>query len=78
MFLGKNPRNSPFFLCLIIRGQIRGNTYLFPLPLAITQRRKKENSLGIFFKLSFIQNLSFGTRSSSKCASHQIPELGRH
>ena len=78
MFLGKNLRNSPFFLCLVIRGQSRGNTCLFPLPMAITEKRKKENSLCIFFKLSLITNVSFGTSSSSKYASHQIPGLSRH
>ena len=78
MFLWKNLRNSPFFLCLVIRGERRGYTCLFPLPMAITQRRKKENSLCIFFELSLIQNVSFGTISSSKYASHQIPGPGRH
>ena len=33
MFLGKNPRNSPFFLCLVIQGHISGNKCLFPLPI---------------------------------------------
>ena len=51
---------------------------LFPLPMDITQRRKKENSLCIFFKLSLIQTVLFGTSSSSKYASHQIPGLGGH
>ena len=55
-----------------------GNTCLFPLPMAIAESRKKENSLCVSFKLSLIPNVSFGTSSSSKYASHQIPGLGRH
>ena len=79
MFCGKKiPEFLLFFLCVVIRGQSRGNTCSFPLPMAITQRRNKENSLCIFFKLSFIRNVSFGTSFSSKYASHQIPGLGRH
>ena len=39
--------------------------------MAITQRRKKENSLCIFFKLSLIPNVSFGTISSSKYATQR-------
>ena len=70
--LGKNPRNSPFFLCVVIRGKSRVITCLFPLPMAITQRRKKENSLCIFFKSSLIRNVSFGTSSSWKICKSQF------
>ena len=55
-----------------------GNTCLFPLPMAIAESRKKENSLCVSFKLSLIPNVSLGTSSSSKYASHHIPGLGRH
>ena len=42
------------------------------------KEERKRNSLCIFFKLLLIPNVSFGTSSSSKYASHQIPGLGRH
>ena len=41
--------------------------------------KKKEREFFVhIFKLSLVPNVSFGTSSSSKYASHQIPGLGRH
>ena len=81
MFLGKKSQKFSFFpLSSYTRAKSWKYKFIstIPLPMAITQRRKKENSLCIFFKLSFIRIVSFGTSFNSKYASHQIPELGRH
>ena len=67
MFLGKKSQKFSF-IPLSSYTRVKSWKYVFistPLPMAITQRRKKENSLCIFFKLLLIPNVSFGTSSSS-------------
>ena len=80
MFLGKKSQKLSLFP-LSSYTRVKSWKYLiisFPHPMAIILRRKKDNSLCIFFKLSLIPIVSFGTSSSSKYASHQLPGLGRH
>ena len=78
MFLGKKSQKFSFFP-LSSYTRVKSWKYVFiSTSNGYNSRRKKENSLCIFFKLSLIPNVSFGTSSSSKYASHQIPGLGRH
>ena len=77
MFLGKKPQKFSFFP-LSSYTRAKSWKYVFISTSNGYNSKKKVNSLCIFFKLTLIQNVSFGTSSSSKHASHQIPGLGRH
>ena len=78
MFLGTKSQKFSFFP-LSSYTRAKSWKYVFISTSNGYNSKKKERDFVVhFFKLSFIRNVSFGTSSSSKYASHQIPGLGRH
>ena len=78
MFLGKKSQKFSFFP-LSSYTRAKSWKYVFiSTSNGYNSKKKEREFLCIFFKLSFIRNVSFGTSSSSKYASHQISGLGRH
>ena len=78
MFLGKKSQKFSFFP-LSSYTRVKSWKYVFISTSNGYNSKKKEREFFVhIFKLSLIPNVSFGTSSSSKYASHQIPGLGRH